>query len=60
LLIFGGLALLTALLASVAIPQAIAGEFPAAAAVIIGFIALMSLLATLRNWQLWQRYRRLN
>jgi FAD/FMN-containing dehydrogenase len=55
--IFAALAVLTSMLASIAVPQAAAGEFPWIAAGFSLIVATVSILATLRNLQLFRRYR---
>lgn len=56
--IFAGLSLVTSMLASIAVPQAAANEFPWYAAVFSTGIALVCILGMLRNYQLYRQFRR--
>jgi hypothetical protein len=55
--IFAALTLFTGMLASIAIPMANAGDFPWLAAWLSVGVAFLSLLALLRNAQLWRKYK---
>lgn len=55
--IFAAMAVVTSMIASIALPQAAAGEFPWLAAILSLGIAIICVLGTLRNYQLYRRYR---
>lgn len=55
--IFGGLAIFTSMLASIAVPEAAQGQFPWLAATLSAVVAGMCILGTLRHLQLYYRYR---
>ncbi len=56
-LIMGLMALVTSMLASVLIPTAAANEFSWLAAGVVTLIAIICILGTVRNFQLWRKYR---
>jgi hypothetical protein len=55
--IFTALSVITSMLASIAVPQAAHGEFPWLAAGVSLFVAIVCILATLRNLQLYRKFR---
>lgn len=55
--IFAGLSLVTSMLASIAVPQAAAGEFPWLSAVLSLGIAIVCVLGMPRNYQLYRQFR---
>ncbi len=55
--IFAIVSVFTSMIASIAIPQANLGEFPWWAAGISLIISIVSISGTLRNWQLYHKYR---
>lgn len=55
--IFTFLSIITSMMASIAVPQAANGEFPWIAAGFSLMVATFSILATLRNLQLFRRFR---
>ena len=55
--IFTFLSVITSMLASIAVPQAANGEFPWLAAGVSLLVATVCILATLRNLQLYRRFR---
>lgn len=55
--IFATLSVITSMLASIAVPQAAADEFPWLAALFSLLVATVCILATLRNLQLYRRFR---
>jgi hypothetical protein len=55
--IFAICSVFTSMIASIAVPQANAGEFPWWAAAVSLAISTVCVLGTLRNWQLYRQYR---
>jgi hypothetical protein len=55
--IFAICSVFTSMIASIAVPQANAGEFPWWAAAVSLAISIVCVLGTLRNWQLYRQYR---
>ncbi len=55
--IFIALALVTSMLASIAIPQAVAGDFPGWAGIVSTIVAITCILGLLRNYQLYRQFR---
>jgi len=55
--IFTALSVITSMLASIAVPQAANGEFPWLAAGVSLLVATVCILATLRNLQLYRKFR---
>lgn len=55
--ILTALSVITSMLASIAVPQAANGEFPWLAAGVSLLVAIVCILATLRNLQLYRKFR---
>lgn len=55
--IFSAVSIFTSMIASIAIPQAVAGEFPWVAAMLSLAVALISVGVTLWNWRCYRKFK---